>query len=202
MKRRHRAGFFVIAGVVILASVIGGSVAYRKLHEAKETRFTAGCANHANHHALGLRAALHDNQVLKFSSETNTRAVFEQNKININLPGWLHEYGSACPESFYRDKSIRYLFFADSLEITDDPDKDTLVLICPGENHQGSSEHCHAVFSSRGIRCLKTNMEALEELRDHLAKATNGIIRYSANAQALMRQQIATRERYQQKRKR
>jgi hypothetical protein len=202
MRRPGRAGIFAIAGIVILASAIGGPVAYRKFREAKESRFTSGCANHANHHALGLAGVLHDNRVIKFSSETNTRTVLEQNKININLPQWLYEYGSACPESFYRDKSIGYLFFADALEITDDPEKDTLVLICPAENHHGSSEHCHAVLSNGRTKCLKSNVAALEVLREHLGKATNEIIPYSTNARTLMRREIAARERYEQKRKR
>src|SRR5215210_5488814 len=93
---------------------------------------------------------------------------------------WLKAFASACPESFKRDGSIGYLFLADALKVDGRVENAAIVLICPAENHQGSSEHCHAVMTT-GLECLKDNAEALRLLREHLAKAANGVIRYSAN---------------------
>lgn len=87
------------------------------------------------------------------------------------------------------------------LEVNDHFEKAAIILICPAENHQGSSEHCHAVLTS-GLHCMKKNSDAVAFLREHLAKAKEGTIRYSTNAQAVMAREIATRERLEAARKR
>ena len=56
----------------------------------------------------------------------------------------LDGYGTACPESIIRDGSIGYVYIGDGLTLGDVANNNIPILFCPGENHRGSEEHCHA----------------------------------------------------------
>jgi hypothetical protein len=196
----RRKGLLAL-GVVGLA--IGAGIFYNKWKTDRERRFTSQCANHAIQHMFTFRILLDGEQTYQFSSETNARLALAPITENVKTPegDWLDSFWSACPESFERDRSIGYLFLAESLEVDEKEENAAIILICPAENHQGSSEHCHAVMSS-GLECLTNNLVALEMLRSHLARAESGVIKYSTNAQMVMRREIEAREKCERGRKR
>jgi hypothetical protein len=200
MVARTRA---LVIGLIVVTAAVCGIWLNRVLRTKREQQFTSQCANHAIQHKFTFIKLLSEKQEYQFSAETNARLALAPITQPVKTPerDWLNSFWSACPESYERDKSIGYLFLADSLAVNEDMKDPAVILICPAENHQGSSEHCHAVMTS-GLECLTNNLEALELLREHVKKATDGTIKYSANAQAVMAHEIQEREKFERRRKR
>jgi hypothetical protein len=68
---------------------------------------TSSCANHAIQ--LKLLVMQFVEQEERFPSETDARSAFAVMSRKAPPPaGWLFSYGSSCPESYLRDKSIGY----------------------------------------------------------------------------------------------
>ena len=113
--------------------------------------------------------------------------------IGEDMSDWIHGYGSACPESIKRDGSIGYVYTGGGLTIEEVIEHDALILFCPGENHRGSSEHCHAYHGAGNDICKSSNQDMIKLLKSSLSKAEDGVINYSAEAVEIMKNELTKR---------
>ncbi|MEO5803474.1 MAG: hypothetical protein ABIR24_08075, partial [Verrucomicrobiota bacterium] len=160
---------------------------------------TSSCANHVIQLKFLVMSFVETEEF--FPSEKDTRkALSKMSPPNNQWPtNWLFSSGSSCPESFDSRHSIGYIFVADGLPTKTALECSALVFFCPAESHQGSEQHCHAMFAD-GLRCLASNTAMIEVLQFELSRAESGTLRYSTNAQALFEAELAAREKYARKR--
>ena len=158
----------------------------------------ASCANHAIQLKFLVLSFIETNEF--FPHEKEARKAFAGMNQSGQLPsGWFASFGAACPESFQHDRSMGYLFVADGLSTKAAVAASALVFFCPADSHQGSNQHCHAMFADR-MRCLESNAAMVETLRAELVRARTGAVAYSTNALAVMTMELAAREEHARKR--
>lgn len=180
------------------AAIMAGLFVVRSTRHQYDRRMTSSCANHAIQLKFLVMAFVETNKY--FPSTRDARSAFaKMDHLSEWPPGWFSSPGSACPESFKRDKSIGYIFVADGLSTQTAVEHSALVFFCPADNHQRSEQHCHAVLGDR-MSCLKSNGEMIQLLRQELSQAKAGSVLYSTNAQALMARELAAREKHERKR--
>lgn len=191
-----------IIAVVVVAVAVGttGFCLARQASHRRDKRFTASCANHAIQLKFEINTFL--GRADRFPMESDARKAL----LEICLPDgrtapWLNSAASACPESFKHDQSIGFVFVADGLSTKVAADYSALVLICPAENHQRSSQHCHAITGMGEMACLKSNTEMISLLQSEIARAKTGTVPYSTNALAQMTRELEKREHYERKRR-
>ena len=113
---------------------------------------------------------------------------------------WLRSSGAACPESFWRDRSLGYVYLADGLPWKSYPDESgPLVLVCPAASHQGESQHAHAIRNGEFV-CLGSNLKVISLLEAELARAGKGVTGYSSRAIDVMRRELAARREFESRR--
>ncbi|HUU91914.1 MAG TPA: hypothetical protein VM238_11985 [Phycisphaerae bacterium] len=194
--KRRRAKRIILYGLLLLAPVVAFFL-YRSYQEAMDHAATASCANHfiQLYHAMRTLAQKDPDQILPATGDTREALrLILKDQLGENWPeGWLQWYASACPESFGRDGSIGYVYVGDGLRLGDVEAKRILILFCPGENHRGYSEHCHAWVNSEGHICVLTNAEMMEELKQAIARGESGDVPYSARAMKVLREELAKR---------
>jgi hypothetical protein len=201
MKLLTSKSRWIIAGVVVAIGVSAtGFFFARRTSHRQDERFTESCANHAIQ--LKFEINLFSGRADRFPIESDTRKAL----IEICLPDnrtapWLNSFASVCPESFKRNQSIGFVFVADGLSTKVVTDYSALVLFCPAENHQRSSQHCHAITGMGEMACLKSNAEMISLLQSEIARAKTGTVPYSTNALAKMSRELAKREDYERKRR-
>ena len=106
---------------------------------------------------------------------------------------------SACPESYRADKSIGYVWVGAGLPTKLVEDARPLLLFCPASSHQGTSQHCHAIRGWSTL-CVGSNAEMVEILKKELERAAKKEIPYTEAAVKKMRDQLALRQQYEQRR--
>jgi hypothetical protein len=190
--KRHMVLFSVL--FLLVVGGIAGALLFRVWCRYYDSLWSSSCANHFIQLQVSLEMIAEGHQDLVLPQTADTRkALLYIFKMGEPSPDWREEwlqiYGSACPESFRRSGSIGYVYVGDDLKLGDVSEKGVLVLFCPGENHRGSSDHCHAW--SNGI--CKSNAEMIEELRNAIARGESGEVSYSSRAIAVLREELQKR---------
>ena len=164
----------------------------------RDALYTSSCANNFKQFTLSLRMVNKIQPDLILPSTDDTRKALKEIFIKS---GWDEEKNvgwvdvQACPESYQRDKGIGFIYIGDGLKLEDVVDKNILILFCPGENHRGTSEHCHAwKTTNTGSSCISTNQEMLKELQKALKRGKSGEVAYSPRAMAVLKEEIKKRE--------
>lgn len=184
--------------VISVAAIVAVSFFVPLMKHEHDRRMTSSCANHAIQLKFLVMSFVETNQY--FPSTRDARSAFAKMSHSVEGPlDSFSSYGSACPESFQRDKSIGYVFVADGLSTKTVVEHSALVFFCPAGSHQRSEQHCHAMLSDR-LTCLKSNAEMIQLLRQELSRVEAGSVLYSTNAQALMARELAAREKHARKR--
>ena len=162
----------------------------------KDKRFVTSCANHVIQLKMDLMQFVKAETT--FPTETDTRRAFSAiGSTSGHSAEWLASYSSACPESFFKDGSIGYVFVGDGLPTA----TDALLMFCPADSHQRSEQHCHAILGYGSMSCLKSNAETVDLLSRELQRAKDGIIPYSTIAVARMRQELNARQQHEDRRR-
>jgi len=182
-RRQRRRRRLVLLGIALLAlGIVAGAALVRFWRRSYDLFYVRSCASHfiQHRHKLEIIAQDHPDVVLP---PAGTPA-YER---------WFRGYGPACPESIRRDGSIGYVYVGDGLRLGDVLDRSILVLFCPGENHRGSNEHCHAWSRAAHTICVLSNAEMVKELKRAIARGESGEVPYSPRAMAVLRQELAKR---------
>jgi hypothetical protein len=188
-------GKFAAAGLCLLISgTVAGLVAYRSHLRKLDVRYGRSCANHFGFYRLGLAAATAERPGVILPSTDDTRAALSS-LLETSLPtNWIWDYGSACPESYLRDRSIGYLYVGDGLRLGDVEEKEILILFCPAENHRGADGRANALAHSwnypPGIR---GNDRMIAELERAIARGESGEVAYSERAMKVLRSELEKR---------
>jgi len=162
---------------------------------------TMSCANHAIQH----RGALLQYLDMGFKSypdiEDTRKALIEIAKrmtkkagreLGTDQASWFSSYSSACPEPYWRDKSIGYVWVGAGIPTKIAEKLSPLLLFCPAASHQGSSEHSHTC-AMRDL-CVHTNLGMIRILKRMIKRAESGEVPYTSQAIKKMRHQLALRE--------
>ncbi len=190
-KRRKIAA--AIAAVFVLAAIALKVLSVNR--SKRDNFFVSSCANHVIQLRMDVMRFVEAEAT--FPTETDTRRAFSAiGSKSSHSAEWLASYSSACPESFFKDGSIGYVFVGDGLPTA----TDALLLFCPADSHQRSEQHCHAILGYGSMSCLKSNAEMVNLLRRELQRAKDGIIPYSTNAVARMRQELEKRQMHEDRR--
>jgi hypothetical protein len=194
-KRSFSLALFIIGAALVVAFPI---VLWKNAHR-RDQNMVISCANHAIQLSFVVMFLVDKQE--QFPTESDARSAFAKMIEPGEYPaGWLTSVSSACPESFLRDKSIGYLFVADGLPTKLASASSALVLFCPADSHQGSQQHCHAVFGRGDLRCVESNADMIDLLRRELGRAKQSLVPYSSNAVAAMEREVARRENSARKR--
>lgn len=195
-KRRKIAAAI---SVVLVSAAITVIVLLANRSE-RDKFFVSSCANHMIQLRMDLMRFVEAETT--FPTETDTRRAFAaMGSTSSHSAEWLASYSSACPESFFKDGSIGYVFVGDGLPPQFTKETDALLVFCPAGSHQRAEQHCHAIHVSGSMSCLKSNAEMIDLLRRELQRAKDGIIPYSTNAVARMSQELATRQQHEARRR-
>jgi hypothetical protein len=182
-----------VAGIVAVPTVL------RQIRHRYDQRITSSCANHAIE--LKFLVLQFVEQEDRFPLESDARSAFAKMSPKDYWPAnWLSSFGSSCPESYLRDKSIGYVFVADGLTTKEVIGQQALVFFCPADSHQRSEQHCHAVIGDGELLCVTSNIEMVELLRREIGRAEEGAFPYSSNAVSKMQRELEVRENYARRR--
>ncbi len=195
-KRRKAA----IAAPFVLAIAVVGWFAFVRDRWPSDKHLVSSCANHVIQLKLGL--LFFAESATNFPTETDTRRAFlAMAPISDHSAEWLASFSSACPEAFFKDGSIGFVFVGDGLPTSVAKETKALLLFCPADSHQRSEQHCHAVMGDGWGLCVKSNSEMMDRLRLALQKASDGTVPYSTNAVARMRQELDARQVHETRRR-
>jgi hypothetical protein len=195
-KRRKIAA--AISVVLVLAAIAIKMLVVNR--SERDKFFVSSCANHMIQ--LKMDLLFFAEAATNFPVEIDTRRAFSaMGSTSSHSAEWLATYSSACPESFSKDGSIGYVFVGDGLPTNIAKESDALLLFCPADSHQRSEQHCHAVHGHGSMSCLKSNAEMMDLLKRELQRAQDGIIPYSTNAVARMRQELNARQQHEDRRR-
>ncbi len=182
--------------------LIGGAIAFHLVKNSRQRVYACSCANHMIQHkfAFWLLTEHQPDFCLPHTADTRQALYFihraahanEDNYDDKNLREWLQSYGAACPESFYRDQSIGYIYVGDGLKLSDIDNKRALILFCPAENHRGSWQHCYG-YCGRGLISFKDNEEMIEAIQHAIKQGESGEVAYSERAMKVLREQLQKR---------
>jgi hypothetical protein len=172
--------------------------------------YVMSCANHVIQHRGALTQYL-DMGYKSYPIIEDTREALKEiakrmakvngKTLSKDRVSWFSSYLSACPESFWKDKSIGYIWVGAGIPTKLVDKAGPLLLFCPASSHQGSSEHSHTCGTSNF--CVYSNESMILALKNEIKRSASGEIPYTKAAVEKMRQQIALREKHQlQKRKR
>lgn len=194
-KFTKRRKIIAASSVVLVLAAIALKVLFVNRSE-RDKFFVSSCANHVIQLRMDLRRFVEAETT--FPTETDTRRAFSaMGSTSSYSAEWLASYSSACPESFFKDRSIGYVFVGDGLPTA----TDALLLFCPADSHQRSEQHCHAIQGPGSMSCLKSNAEMVDLLRRELQRAKDGVIPYSTNAVARMGQELNARQQHEDRRR-
>ncbi|MDA0841440.1 MAG: hypothetical protein O3B01_16165 [Planctomycetota bacterium] len=106
--------------------------------------YTMSCANHALQHRGALVQYI-DMVSGSYPMIEDARAVFLEVRkrmakgrtVNKHTNSWLSEYGSACPESYWKDKSIGYIWVGAGLPTKLMEREDPPAVLLPGFQPSG-----------------------------------------------------------------
>ena len=172
---------------IVVAAVSAGTYVLHYAGHQHDQRMASSCANHAIQLKFLVTSFLEGTNA--FPAANDARGAFV--KMG-RADAWIASVASSCPEAFERDGSIGYRFVADGLDTTTAIDRSALIFFCPADSHQGSDQHCHALFAG-GLRCITSNAEMMDVLRGELSRAKSGALPYSSAAQGLMEREISLR---------
>lgn len=178
---------------LLTAAAIVGTVGWqfwlRHVHK-RDAFYTSSCANHFIQLSMGLRVVAHEKPGLMLPREADTKIALHA--LGTEYFGSLDDYGSACPESYLHNESIGYLYVGDGLRLGDVQEQGILILFCPAENHQRSSDHGHAFADRMGMMC-PTNQKMVELLGDAVRRGESGEVAYSERAMKILRSELEKR---------
>ncbi len=160
----------------------------------------SSCANHVSQ----LKSALRDfgEVATNFPTETDTRKAFLAMAATIGQRDhWTVSGLPSCPEAFFKDGSIGYVFVGDGLPTKLAEETGALLLFCPADSHQRSQQHSHAVVIDYSMSCVMSNAAMMAILSRELERAKDGIVPYSTNAVARMRQELNARQVHETRRR-
>jgi len=180
----------LLFGIITLILIIG--LASYLLKNSKSSLYSTSCANHFIQLKMTLNWSAEKNPDFILPATSDTQDAIQAIAQQIEKTKW-NTY-QCCPESQLRDDSVGYVYIGDGLLMRDVVDKNILVLFCPGENHRGTSGHCHGWKLSSGGICAKTNTAMLDELKKALKRGESGEVGYSPRAMAVLRGEIKKRE--------
>jgi len=163
----------------------------------RDALYTSSCANHFIQLKMALIMSNKFKPDLILPSTANTVKALKR----IFIESGFNEKGEAewvekeyCTESYYTNTGFGYIYIGDGLKLKDVVNQNILILFCQGENHRGTSEHCHGWKLSNGGMCAKTNQEMLKELKKALKRGETGEVAYSPRAMAVLKEEIKKRE--------
>ena len=182
--------------VLLTAVVVACPILVHRYHVHTSKGYTASCANHFKLLRLPIMAISQDYPDLVLPDTNDTRAALLTLFNEANGTDWgldLRHPSWACPESFKRDAGIGYVYVGDGLRLKDVYEKHILILFCPGENHRGASEHCHAIALAEGL-CIGSNEEMTSHLESALERGETGEIPYTRRAMTVLRDEVEKRK--------
>lgn len=188
-KWRKPALWLGLLAAMVLVGVAGRHFWLRH-SEKRDAFYTSSCANHFIQLRLALSVLAEDNPDLILPAIADTRRALALISTNHFRP--LDGYSSACPESYLHDESIGYVYVGDGLRLGDVDEKRILIIFCPGENHQGTSDHGHAYA---GEEMCVSNEKMIAELERAVAHGESGEVAYSERAMKVLRSELEKRRR-------
>ena len=201
-KPRSARRYLWVAAAGILAAVLamGAFVVWRGWRTSQDSVSAASCSNHFIQLAGLLRCAAEDspNFILPATDDTRAalRAIRAVSSDNMHTNQWIAGSAAACPDSFYRDGSIGYIYVGDGLRLGDVVERDILILFDPATSHRRLSEHCRGWSSDRGgIKWCMTNAEMIAELERAISRGESREVLYSPRAMSVLRRELAARQR-------
>jgi len=184
----------MVLAVLVIACWAGAVTVTRRVDDSV---YVASCANHFIQDSSVLNRAAEKNPDFMLPATSDTRAALwaVSKSLGDNSYGeeWLNGYGSACPESYWRDNSVGYVYIGDGLRLGDVKERRILILFCPAENHRGSQEHCHGWCVPDAYICVKTNAAMIEALQGAIARGESGDVSYSPRAMKVLREELRKR---------
>ena len=191
----RRSPWGLILAVVLVTCWVGAVMITRRSDDSVNV---ASCANHFIQLRGILERAAEKNPDFILPATFDTRAalsaVSKSLGDNSHDEAWLNCYASACPESYWRDRSIGYVYVGDGLGLGDVHERRILILFCPAESHRRSQEHCHGWCLPDGGICVKTNEEMIEVLEHAIARGESGNVSYSPRAMDVLREELRKRK--------
>jgi hypothetical protein len=186
----------IIFGLILLSIAGICSYAWKRYRDSFNS---SSCANHfiQLYLTLSMIANEHPDYILPSTDDTNAALKTIFSAGGKDWFGWdaLQGHpGTCCPESYKKDGSIGYVYVGDGLKLKDVYEKNILIIFCPGENHRGSSEHCHAWVAADHGKCVLTNKDMIKLLKQALERGESGEVAYSPRAMAVLRVEIQKRE--------
>src|SRR5262249_55761714 len=118
---------------LLLLCLFASPVAYREYRRQRDASDTASCANHFIQIKMRLHLVAGDHPDLILPATNNTCAAlmaiftsYGQDTLT-SAQKWIEHPGSACPESYRRDRSIGYVYVGDGLRLGDVEEKSILI---------------------------------------------------------------------------
>ncbi len=183
----------IFIGALLIVATGLGVLVYRTLLHRLDVRYGRSCANHFNHHQLGLTMAANDHpdQILLATNDARAALLILDPQFD-HPPGWLTNSWSACPESFIRDGSFGCVYVGDGLMLGDVVDRGILILFCANENHRGSWDVARGCFTKDGFTST-SNAGLIAELERAIARGESGEVAYSERAMKVLRSELEKR---------
>ena len=185
----------IVAAITGVSVLVAGGIIVLFVNRGPDDKFAvSSCANHVSH----LKTDLWNfaETATNFPTETDTRKAFFAMGSSAERLASL-----ACPEAFFKYGSIGYVFIGDGLPTKLAEETGALLLFCPADSHQRSQQHSHAVVLDHSMGCVMSNAEMMALLSRALQCAKDGVIPYSTNAVARMRQELDARRAHEDRRR-